>query len=238
VGGFEQAYNAPSRPSIPKTMLVVATGLTQAPNDKETGQNRCWKTLGGAKPKRLGKSHWPDRRTPAFAARRNITACENGRHRPADRRGKKRIIIPTGAKRPQRNRRLRRRNATPPPDDGASLEDEKPGRALYALRKQNRGNRSSESSSQFMEFFVSFSLRGPDEGPPANGTFGLPRLELENAWAVFASFRSDKALENIQKNREVQPKKPRKRPRSFNYPPSGPSASPDRLLEHQAAGDK
>ena len=36
-GGFEQAYNAQAAVDA-QTMLVVATGVTQAPNDKEQVQ--------------------------------------------------------------------------------------------------------------------------------------------------------------------------------------------------------
>ena len=53
-GGFEQAYNAQAAVDI-ESMLVVATGLTQAPNDKEQVKPML-ETLAALKPNDWARS--------------------------------------------------------------------------------------------------------------------------------------------------------------------------------------
>ena len=74
-GGFEQAYNAQAAVDA-QTMLVVATGVTQAPNDKEqvAPMIKALQTLQAQAPQ-LGAMHTLIADT-GFCSERNILACE------------------------------------------------------------------------------------------------------------------------------------------------------------------
>ena len=128
-GGFEQAYNAQAAADT-ETMLVVATGLTQAPNDKEQ-VTPMLKTLA-AQTQRLGKVTGLIADT-GFCSEKNINACETAGVAPL-------IAVAKEDHHPD----WRERHSEPPalPENATPLQTmahrlkTKAGRALYALRKQ------------------------------------------------------------------------------------------------------
>ena len=128
-GGFEQAYNAQAAVDT-ETMLVVATGLTQAPNDKEQVKPML-KTLA-AQTQRLGKVTGLIADT-GFYSETNITACETAGVAPL-------IAVAKEDHHPG----WRERHSEPPalPENATPVQTmahrlkTKAGRALYALRKQ------------------------------------------------------------------------------------------------------
>ena len=128
-GGFEQAYNAQAAVDT-ETMLVVATGLTQAPNDKEQVKPML-ETLA-AQAKRLGKVTGLIADT-GFCSETNITACETAGIAP---------LIAVAKEDHHPDWRERHSEPPPPPENATPLQTmahrlkTKAGRALYALRKQ------------------------------------------------------------------------------------------------------
>ena len=128
-GGFEQAYNAQAAVDAP-TMLVVATGVTQAPNDKE--QVAPMLTTLAAQSETLGTVVCLIADT-GFCSEKNLQACEAAKidaliavardeHHPGWReRHSEPAALPE--------------NATPTQAMSHRLKT-KVGRALYALRKQ------------------------------------------------------------------------------------------------------
>ena len=128
-GGFEQAYNAQAAVDT-ETMLVVATGLTQAPNDKEQVKPML-ETLA-AQSQRLGKVTGLIADT-GFCSEANIKACETAGVAPL-------IAVAKEDHHPD----WRERHSEPPalPENATPLQTmahrlkTKAGRALYALRKQ------------------------------------------------------------------------------------------------------
>lgn len=128
-GGFEQAYNAQAAVDT-ESMLVVATGLTQAPNDKEQVKPML-KTLA-AQTQRLGKVTGLIADT-GFCSETNITACETAGVAPL-------IAVAKEDHHPD----WRERHSEPPalPENATPVQTmahrlkTKAGRALYALRKQ------------------------------------------------------------------------------------------------------
>jgi Transposase DDE domain len=128
-GGFEQAYNAQAAVDA-ATMLVVATGLTQAPNDKEQVEPML-KTLN-AQAKALGVVDCLIADT-GFSSEKNIKACEAVQIEPL-----------IAVAREEHHPGWRERHSTPEalPDNATTLQimahrlKTKAGRALYALRKQ------------------------------------------------------------------------------------------------------
>lgn len=128
-GGFEQAYNAQAAVDA-ETMLVVATGLTQAPNDKEQVKPML-ETLA-AQTQRLGKVTGLIADT-GFCSETNIKACETAGVAPL-------IAVAKEDHHPY----WRERHSEPPalPENARPLQamahrlKTKAGRALYALRKQ------------------------------------------------------------------------------------------------------
>ena len=128
-GGFEQAYNAQAAVDT-ESMLVVATGLTQAPNDKEQVKPML-ETLA-AQTQRLGKVTGLIADT-GFCSETNITACETAGVAPL-------IAVAKEDHHPD----WRERHSEPPalPENTTLLQTmahrlkTKAGRALYALRKQ------------------------------------------------------------------------------------------------------
>ena len=128
-GGFEQAYNAQAAVDTP-TMLVVATGLSQAPNDKEqvkpmlvTLQTRAGKV---GEVKRLIAD-------TGFSSEKNLLACESAGIKPL-------IAVARDEHHPD----WRERHSEPPPlpEDATPMQvmahrlKTKGGRAAYALRKK------------------------------------------------------------------------------------------------------
>ena len=128
-GGFEQTYNAQAAADT-ETMLVVATGLTQAPNDKEQVKPML-ETLV-AQNLRLGKVTGLIADT-GFCSETNITACETAGITP---------LIAVAKENHHPN--WRERHSEPPalPENTTPVQTmahrlkTKAGRALYALRKQ------------------------------------------------------------------------------------------------------
>jgi transposase len=128
-GGFEQAYNAQAGVDAP-TMLVVATGVTQAPNDKEQVEPML-STLK-AQSDRLGAVQSLIADT-GFSSEKNILACEKAKIDPL-------IAVARDAHHPG----WRERHSEPPalPEDASPMQTmahrlkTKVGRAAYALRKQ------------------------------------------------------------------------------------------------------
>jgi len=128
-GGFEQAYNAQAAVDT-ESMLVVATGLTQAPNDKEQVKPML-ETLA-AQTERLGKVTGLIADT-GFCSETNITACETAGIAP---------LIAVAKEDHHPDWRERHSEPPPPPENATPLQTmahrlkTKAGRALYALRKQ------------------------------------------------------------------------------------------------------
>jgi transposase len=128
-GGFEQAYNAQAAVDA-TTMLVVATGLTQAPNDKEQVEPML-KTLN-AQAEVLGVVDCLIADT-GFSSEKNIKVCETAHIKPL-----------IAVARDEHHPGWRERHSEPAalPDGATTLQimahrlKTKAGRALYALRKQ------------------------------------------------------------------------------------------------------
>jgi len=128
-GGFEQCYNAQAAVDA-ATMLVVATGLTQAPNDKEQ-VTPMLETLK-AQSEALGVVERLIADT-GFSSEKNIKACEAAQIEP--------LIAVT---RDEHHPGWRERHSEPAalPDTATTMQvmahrlKTKAGRAGYALRKQ------------------------------------------------------------------------------------------------------
>jgi transposase len=128
-GGFEQAYNAQAAVDA-KTMLVVATGMTQSPNDKEQVEPML-ATLR-AQEQRLGAVKCLIADT-GFCSEKNIRACEQAHIEPL-----------IAVARDEHHPGWRERHSEPAP----LAQDATPtqamahrlktiaGRATYAMRKQ------------------------------------------------------------------------------------------------------
>lgn len=128
-GGFEQAYNAQAAVDA-STMLVVATGLSQAPNDKEqvVPMLETLKTL----PQTLGTVERIIADT-GYSSEKNITACEAAH-----------IEALIAVAKEDHHPGWRERHSEPPllPATATPIQTmahrlkTKAGRAAYALRKQ------------------------------------------------------------------------------------------------------
>jgi transposase len=128
-GGFEQAYNAQAAVDA-TTMLVVATHVTQAPNDKE--QILPMLAILAAQSEALGEVTCLIA-DAGFSSEKNILACEKANLNPH-------IALARESHHP--GWRERHTEPTPLSDPTSPLEamahrlKTKAGRALYALRKQ------------------------------------------------------------------------------------------------------
>lgn len=128
-GGFEQAYNAQAGVDA-ATMLVVATRVTQAPNDKE--QVEPMLALFEAQSETLGEVTCLIADT-GFCSEKNILACEKSQVDP---------LIAVGRDAHHPNWHERHTEPTPLQDNASPTQSmahrlkTKAGRALYALRKQ------------------------------------------------------------------------------------------------------
>jgi transposase len=128
-GGFEQAYNAQAAVDAP-TMLVVATGLTQAPNDKEQVEPML-ATLQ-AQSTALGKVQCLIADT-GYCSEKNIRACEAAQIEP---------LIAVAKDEHHPHWRERHSEPQPLPEGATTMQamahrlKTKAGRATYALRKQ------------------------------------------------------------------------------------------------------
>ncbi|MEC5218859.1 transposase [Actimicrobium sp. GrIS 1.19] len=128
-GGFEQAYNAQAGVDA-ATMLVIATQVTQATNDKE--QVEPMLAILAAQSQSLGEVTCLIADT-GFCSEKNIRACEKAGLEPL-------IAVARDAHHPHWRERHSEPASLP---DNASPTDKmrhrlktKAGRALYALRKQ------------------------------------------------------------------------------------------------------
>ena len=128
-GGFEQCYNAQAAVDV-ATMLVVATGLTQAPNDKEQVAPML-ETLK-AQAAVLGTAERLIADT-GFSSEKNIKACEAAGIEP---------LIAVARDEHHPGWRERHSEPLPLPTDATLMQamahklKTKAGRAAYALRKQ------------------------------------------------------------------------------------------------------
>jgi hypothetical protein len=128
-GGFDQCYNAQAAVAA-DSLLVVATDVVQAPNDK----NQVEPMLGkiGALPEELGKAEHLLADTGYFSAG-NVEACEKAGVEPVIAMGRQPHHPPLSE---------RFAPAPEPPKDPTPVEamahrlKTPAGRALYALRKQ------------------------------------------------------------------------------------------------------
>ena len=128
-GGFEQSYNAQAGVDA-DTMLVIATGVTQAPNDKE--QIKPMLATLAAQPEMLGTVACLIADT-GFFSEKNIRACEAA---------KVDILIAVARDEHHPGWRERHSEPAPLPENATPTQTmshrlkTKAGRALYALRKQ------------------------------------------------------------------------------------------------------
>ena len=128
-GGFEQAYNAQAAVDA-TTMLVIATGVTQAPNDKE--QVEPMLEILKAQAVTLGAVERLIADT-GFSSEKNIDACEAAHIEP---------LIAVAREDHHPGWRERHSEPAPLPDNATPMQGMAhrlktgAGRALYALRKQ------------------------------------------------------------------------------------------------------
>ncbi len=128
-GGFDQCYNAQAAVAA-GSLLVVATDVVQAPNDKQQIEPMLEKI--GALPERLGKVDHLLADTGYFSAGA-VAACEKAGVEPA-------IAMGRQPHHPPLSERFNKAPAAP--DDPTPVEamahrlKTPEGRALYALRKQ------------------------------------------------------------------------------------------------------
>jgi transposase len=128
-GGFEQCYNAQAAVDAP-TMLVIATGVTQAPNDKE--QVEPMLEILDAQAETLGAVTCLIADT-GYASEKNFKACETAQIEPS-------IAVARDEHHP--GWRERHSEPAPLPDHATPMQamahklKTKAGRATYAVRKQ------------------------------------------------------------------------------------------------------
>ena len=153
-GGFEQAYNAQAAVDA-ATMLVIATGVTQAPNDKEQ-ITPMLETLA-AQPETLGTVERIIADTGFFSGK-NLQACEAAKIDP---------LIAVARDEHHPGWQKRHSEPAPLPDDATPAQTmlhrlkTKAGRALYALRTQTVEPVFGIIKS--VMGFRQFSLRGLDK---------------------------------------------------------------------------
>ena len=137
-GGYEQAYNAQAAVDA-ATMLVVATGLTQAPNDKEQVEPMLVTLQGQAEALGAVECLIAD---SGFGSQKNIEACEAAGIDPL-------IAVARDAHHP--GWRERHSEPAPLPEDATPLQamahrlQTKAGRGStpYASRRSSRSSASS-----------------------------------------------------------------------------------------------
>ena len=128
-GGFEQAYNAQAAADA-ATMLIVATGVTQAPNDKEQVEPMLATLKAQAEVLGAVECLIAD---SGYCSEKNIKACEAAGIEP---------LIAVGRDEHHPDWRERHSEPAPLPDNATPVQamshrlKTKDGRARYALRKQ------------------------------------------------------------------------------------------------------
>ena len=128
-GGFEQCYNAQAAVAA-GSLLVVATDVVQAPNDKNQVEPMLEKI--GALPEGLGKVEHLLADTGYFSAG-NVAACEKAGVEPAIAMGRQPHHLPLS----ERFAAAPEAPKDPTPVEAMAHRLKTPaGRALYALRKQ------------------------------------------------------------------------------------------------------
>ncbi len=153
-GGFEQAYNAQAAVDA-STMLVVGTGVTQAPNDKE--QIEPMLHILAAQPQTRGAVTQVIADT-GFYSEKNIQACAAA---------KVEALIAVARDEHHPGWRERHSEPAPLPENATTAQamshrlKTKAGRALYALRKQTVEPVFGIIKSVLG--FRQFSLRGLDQ---------------------------------------------------------------------------
>ena len=153
-GGFEQAYNAQAAVDA-TTMLVIGTGVTQAPNDKEQVKPML-ETLAAQPETLVTVAHMIA--DTGFFSEKNLQACEAAKIDPL-----------IAVARDEHHPGWRERHSDPAslPDNATSAQtmshrlNTKAGRALYALRKQTVEPVFGIIKS--VMGFRQFSLRGLDK---------------------------------------------------------------------------
>lgn len=129
-GGFEQAYNAQAAVDA-QTMLVVCTGVTQAPNDKEQVQPML-QTLQ-AQAAQLGAQVHTLMADTGYCSEKNIVACEQAAITP---------LMALARQDHHPHWSARHSEPAPLPEGASTLQrmahrlTTQAGAALYALRKQ------------------------------------------------------------------------------------------------------
>ena len=153
-GGFEQAYNAQAAVDA-STMLVVATGVTQAPNDKQQIVPML-QTLGAQSQTKDEVTHLIA--DTGFFSENNVQACEAARIAP---------LIAVARDEHHPGWRERHSEPAPLPKNATAAQTmshrlkTRAGRALYALRKQTVEPVFGIIKSVLG--FRQFSLRGLDK---------------------------------------------------------------------------
>ena len=127
--GFEQAYNAQAAADA-ATMLIVATGVTQAPNDKQQVEPMLATLKAQAEVLGAVECLIAD---SGYCSEKNIKACEAAGIEP---------LIAVGRDEHHPDWRERHSEPAPLPDNATPVQamshrlKTKDGRARYALRKQ------------------------------------------------------------------------------------------------------
>ena len=167
-GGFEQCYNAQAAVAA-GSLLVVATDVVQAPNDKRQIEPMLGKI--SALPVELGKAQTLLADTGYFSAG-NVDACEAAGIEPV-------IAMGRQPHHPPLAQRFEKTPAAPdnptPVENMAHRLKTKEGRALYALRKQTPEPVFGIIKSVLG--FRQFSMRGLDK---ARGEWSL----VTTAWNI------------------------------------------------------
>jgi hypothetical protein len=167
-GGFEQCYNAQAAVAA-GSLLVVATDVVQAPNDKQQIEPMLGKI--SALPGELGKAQTLLAGTGYFSAG-NVDACEAAGIEPV-------IAMGRQPHHPPLAQRFEKTPAAPdnptPVENMAHRLKTKEGRALYALRKQTPEPVFGIIKSVLG--FRQFSMRGLEK---ARGEWSL----MTTAWNI------------------------------------------------------
>ena len=153
-GGFDQCYNAQAAVAV-GSLLVVATDVVQAPNDKQQIEPMLGKITG--LPEALGKADTLLADAGYFSAD-NVTACEQAKIEPVIAMGRQPHHPPLA----ERFEKTAQAPANPTPVEAMAHRLTTPrGRALYALRKQTPEPVFGIIKSVLG--FRQFSLRGLDK---------------------------------------------------------------------------
>ena len=169
-GGFEQCYNAQGAVDT-ESMLVIATEVTQAANDKEQVEPMVGQDPGAAR--RAEPAQAALLADSGFFSERNVEACRRSPDRAADRGGARRT--PSALAQPLRGARAAVRRGEPRRADEARAQDESGPRRLRASQ--------ADGGTGVWHHQVGDGLppvpatRAGQRAPRMDA--GLPRVELE-----------------------------------------------------------